>query len=141
MSEFEKSRECRDEKLIKIVKGLPALWDPCVPLYKKTKTKKRLLWEQVENLMEGVITADDASKRWKYLKDCYIRYKRESSIPRRPKDFRFAEIMCFVEATEESYVFLHLAKFQMQQADIEYFNIGLLHLKFSICILIFSILT
>jgi len=25
----------------------------------------------------GLMTMDEAMKRWKYLKDCYVRYKRQ----------------------------------------------------------------
>ncbi|XP_029677982.1 uncharacterized protein LOC115244464 isoform X2 [Formica exsecta] len=60
--------------------------------------------------MEGSITAEEASKRWKYLKDCYTRYKRESSFPRRPKEFRFSEMMSFLEATDTSDSFSDISE-------------------------------
>lgn len=58
------------------------------------------------------MTMDDAMKRWKYLRDCYIRYKRQVNayVPsgsaaqpkKKQKVFRFYEIMQFLDDQLES---------------------------------------
>lgn len=52
------------------------------------------------------MTADGAMKRWKYLRDCYVHYKRQINayVPsgsnaqsKKLKMFRFYEIMQFID--------------------------------------------
>lgn len=115
------------------------------------KSEKKALWKEVENMLGGLykylqditrsckvqsilrielilfiitgfMTADDASKRQKYLRDCYVRYKRQinSYVPsgsgaqpsKKQKMFRFYEVMQFIDDPLDSapYVFLRIQK-------------------------------
>ncbi|XP_071576431.1 uncharacterized protein [Temnothorax nylanderi] len=105
--EHQSSTDHRDEMLINIVQTKPALWNFQIPLSERTKAKKKALWKEVENMLGGLMTADDAMKRWKYLRDCYVRYKRQVNayVPsgsgaqpsKKQKIFRFYEVMQFID--------------------------------------------
>ncbi|XP_032685711.1 uncharacterized protein LOC116850941 [Odontomachus brunneus] len=106
------STDHRDEMLINIVQTKPALWNFQIPLRERTKAKKKALWKEVENMLGGLLTMDDAMKRWKYLRDCYVRYKRQINtyVPsgsaaqpsKKQKVFRFYEVMQFIDDPLES---------------------------------------
>lgn len=58
------------------------------------------------------MTDNNAMKRWKYLRDCYVRYKRQVNVyvpsgsaaqpSKKQKMFRFYEIMQFIDDPLES---------------------------------------
>ncbi|XP_032689421.1 uncharacterized protein LOC116853455 isoform X2 [Odontomachus brunneus] len=119
------STDHRDEMLINIVQTKPALWNFQIPLRERTKAKKKALWKEVENMLGGLLTMDDAMKRWKYLRDCYVRYKRQINtyVPsgsaaqpsKKQKVFRFYEVMQFIDDPLESarYIFIYIHKLLM----------------------------
>ncbi|XP_077268721.1 uncharacterized protein LOC143900854 [Temnothorax americanus] len=106
-NEHQSSTDHRDEMLINVVQTKPALYNfHKFPPTERTKAKKKALWKEVENMLGGLMTADDAMKRWKYLRDCYVRYKRQvneyvpsgsGAQPKKQKMFRFYEIMQFID--------------------------------------------
>jgi len=46
--------------LINIIQTKPALWNYQIPLSERTKTKKKALWKEVQNMLGGL---------YKYLQD------------------------------------------------------------------------
>ncbi|XP_067203441.1 uncharacterized protein [Linepithema humile] len=112
INEHQYSIDQRDEMLIDIIQTKPALWNFQIPLSERTKAKKKALWKEVENALGGLMTMDDAMKRWKYLRDCYVRYKRQINtyVPsgsaaqpsKKQKVFRFYEAMQFIDDPLES---------------------------------------
>lgn len=133
--------------LINIVQTKQALWNFQIPLSERTKMKKKALWKEVENMLGGfykykilhkiakcklqsilrielilftiigLMTMDDAMKRWKYLRDCYVRYKRQVNayVPsgsaaqpsKKQKIFRFYEAMQFIDDPLKSIRYIY----------------------------------
>jgi len=67
----------------------------------------------------GFMTMDEAMKRWKYLRSCYVRYRRLANtyVPsgsaaqptKKLKVFHFYELMRFIDDSLENarYIFLY----------------------------------
>ncbi|XP_071652684.1 uncharacterized protein [Temnothorax longispinosus] len=59
-NEHQSSTDHRDEMLINVVQTKPALYNFHFPPTEQTKAKKKALWKEVENMLGGLMTADDA---------------------------------------------------------------------------------
>ncbi|XP_012063996.1 PREDICTED: uncharacterized protein LOC105627321 [Atta cephalotes] len=101
----------RDKMLINVVQTKPGLWNTQMTLSERTKAKKKVLWKEVQNIL-GFMTMDEAMKRWKYLRSCYVRYRRLANtyVPsgcaaqptKKLKVFRFYELMRFIDDSLEN---------------------------------------
>ncbi|XP_031327643.1 uncharacterized protein LOC116158914 [Photinus pyralis] len=69
--------ESFEELLITYVQDRPALYNITLPLSERTVGKKNALWMEVFNLFGGKYTIEDLQKKWKYLRDCYIRARKK----------------------------------------------------------------
>ncbi|KYN22238.1 hypothetical protein ALC57_05366 [Trachymyrmex cornetzi] len=61
-----------DELLITCVARKRALFNYRLPANERSNLKKKALWQEVCNLMGGVLSVDEAKRRWRYLRDCYM---------------------------------------------------------------------
>ncbi|XP_018575605.1 uncharacterized protein LOC108914314 [Anoplophora glabripennis] len=64
------------EKLIKIIKKYPVLFDLSHPDYKNVRVKNKVWNEISKKLNLGTTGGNDLKKRWKNLRDCYSKYLR-----------------------------------------------------------------
>ncbi|CAG9772093.1 unnamed protein product [Ceutorhynchus assimilis] len=98
------SAKLNDELLISLVYARKPLWDFRTPLQARQGNKVEQLWEEVANLL-GV------KKRWRQLRDDYMRAKKKvtayvpsgagaADVPPRPT-FKYYDLMKFLEETDE----------------------------------------
>ncbi|XP_039301705.1 uncharacterized protein LOC105204915 [Solenopsis invicta] len=69
-----------NEALINAVYARPALYNYRIPLKERTSLKKKALWNEVANLMSTMTGTSDVEfvqKRWKQLRDSYIKAKKK----------------------------------------------------------------
>lgn len=84
-----------DELLISLIASRPPLYDHRLPTQSRHKHKRAALWDEVYNMMggksivgkfcddylftffSGSMSVNDITKRWKYLRDRYIRVRKE----------------------------------------------------------------
>lgn len=105
MQETQGMEATQDEVLIACVAQKPALYDYRLPLNERTMMKKNALWNEVCNIMGGIMDVDTIKKRWKYLKDCYMKDRKKTneyvasgsaSTSKRKSTFRFSQAMSFL---------------------------------------------
>lgn len=65
-----------EEQLIKYVQDRPALYNISLPLSDRTNGKKNALWLEIFNIFGGQYSVEDLQKKWKYLRDSYIRARK-----------------------------------------------------------------
>ncbi|KAM0734473.1 hypothetical protein ACS0PU_011944 [Formica fusca] len=111
LSQSEEAEITTDELLIACVAQKPALYDHRLPLADRTLFKKNALWQEICNMMGGIMDITTAKKRWKYLKDCYTKDKKKSNeyipsgsaaLSTRKNTFRFYEAMNFLSDCMET---------------------------------------
>ncbi|KYN23116.1 hypothetical protein ALC57_04901 [Trachymyrmex cornetzi] len=73
----DEQQEDIDELLITCVARKRALFDYRLPANERSNLKKKALWQEVCNLMGGVLSIDEAKRRWRYLRDCYMKAKKK----------------------------------------------------------------
>ncbi|CAG9773417.1 unnamed protein product [Ceutorhynchus assimilis] len=105
------SAKLNDELLISLVYARKPLWDFRTPLQARQGNKVKQLWEEVANLLGGLFTIDLVKKRWRQLRDDYMRAKKKvtayvpsgagaADVPPRPT-FKYYDLMKFLEETDE----------------------------------------
>ncbi|KAF5271244.1 hypothetical protein FQR65_LT17671 [Abscondita terminalis] len=72
-----------EEILIGKIQNMPALWDSRLPLELRSKSIKDKLWLEIFNCLEGQFSIDIIQKKWRYLRDTYLKTKTdlETYIP------------------------------------------------------------
>ncbi|XP_018377996.1 PREDICTED: uncharacterized protein LOC108770781 isoform X2 [Trachymyrmex cornetzi] len=70
------SLQSQDELLISIMFGKRALWDSNIPAKERSKLKKNDQWQEVYNLMGGVLNIKELKDRWRYLRDRFVKAHR-----------------------------------------------------------------
>ncbi|XP_048515467.1 uncharacterized protein LOC105691584 [Athalia rosae] len=65
-----------DEVLIEAIPKRPALYNAQLPVKQRTKLKINALWLEISNTLGGM-TAEDAKKRWQYMRECYMKEKKK----------------------------------------------------------------
>ncbi|XP_018399461.1 PREDICTED: uncharacterized protein LOC108777148 [Cyphomyrmex costatus] len=70
-----------EERLIEAIRKRPALWNFKLPIAERGIRTKEKLWMEVATVMQGLITSEDAKKKWKSLSDTYRKNKKESEMP------------------------------------------------------------
>ena len=60
------------EALINLVHQYPALWDKQDAMYKDSNYKEGK-WKEIAEILH--LTKEDVIKRWKFLRDTYVRHK------------------------------------------------------------------
>ncbi|CAG9814590.1 unnamed protein product [Phaedon cochleariae] len=63
------------EQLISLVEQHPPLYNFQLPLAERSKTIKDMLWKDIYEAMGGCITLQELPKKWKALRDRYLRLK------------------------------------------------------------------
>lgn len=96
-----------NESIIIAVQSRPGLYDHRIPVKERTHLKKQSLWNEVLNIVGGK-DVENVQKRWKQLRDCYIKSKRKMkeylpsgsaarSRKNRKSTFRLYEQMKFLD--------------------------------------------
>lgn len=67
----------QEEKLIALVFKRRPLWDHTFPLSQWSKCVKDKLWVEIQKMMNGVWSLDQIQRKWKSLKDRYLKLKTE----------------------------------------------------------------
>lgn len=95
-----------EERLIKFVQERPPLYNICLPLMERTNAKKIALWGEIRNLFGDQMSVEELQKKWKYLRDCYIKARKKvteyrpsgsEATPLPNPGFRFYELMKFID--------------------------------------------
>ncbi|XP_071555862.1 uncharacterized protein [Temnothorax nylanderi] len=96
-----------DELLIYYVSQKRALYDHRIPANERSTLKKNALWKEVCNSLGGILNLSDVKKRWRYLRDCFMKAKKKERayIPsgsgadkvHKKSSFRFYEQMKFLD--------------------------------------------
>ncbi|XP_071653252.1 uncharacterized protein [Temnothorax longispinosus] len=68
-----------NEALVNAVYSRPALYDHRIPLKDRTSLKKKALWKEVGNLMGENENLEFVQKRWKQLRDSYVKAKKKEN--------------------------------------------------------------
>ena len=111
------------EALIDLVCQYPALWDKQDAMYKDSNYKKAKWKEIAENLH---LNKEDVIKKWKSLRDTYVRHKniksksRDSLSQCKPK-WKYYDIMFFIDITllKWRYVPIYLTTSCIQHTYIQ----------------------
>ncbi|XP_018578262.1 uncharacterized protein LOC108916481 isoform X3 [Anoplophora glabripennis] len=72
--------ETVEELLISLVQLRPALWDHRIPLKSRSKNIKDDLWVEVYTAMGQIIPLEEIKKKWRNLRDKYIKVKGEICV-------------------------------------------------------------
>ena len=107
------------EALINLVHQYPALWDKQDMMYKDSSYKDAK-WKEIEEILH--LTKEDVIKKWKSLRDTYVRHKNIKSKSGdglsqcRPK-WKYYDIMSFIDITlrKRRYVPIYLITSYLQQ--------------------------
>ncbi|CAH1106922.1 unnamed protein product [Psylliodes chrysocephalus] len=72
-----------EENLISTIQAHPILWDPTIDIKLKSKSAKDKAWLEIFNLFNEKYSIEIIKKKWKNLKDTYIKTKNymESYVP------------------------------------------------------------
>ncbi|KYM95847.1 hypothetical protein ALC62_13498 [Cyphomyrmex costatus] len=68
-----------NEALVNAVYSRPALYDHRIPIKERTSLKKKALWKEVANLMGENENIEFVQKRWKQLRDSYVKAKKREN--------------------------------------------------------------
>ncbi|XP_018360389.1 PREDICTED: uncharacterized protein LOC108759436 [Trachymyrmex cornetzi] len=66
-----------EELLISNVKKRRELWDYRLPLTSRSRDVIAKHWQEVSKELNGILTPEAASKKWRYLKDSYMRIRND----------------------------------------------------------------
>ncbi|CAG9814584.1 unnamed protein product [Phaedon cochleariae] len=69
----------QEEVLITLVFERRPLWDHTLPLSQRSKAIKDKLWLEINRMMNGVWSLDQIQRKWKSMKDRYLKLKSEYS--------------------------------------------------------------
>ncbi|XP_015375613.1 PREDICTED: uncharacterized protein LOC107170104 [Diuraphis noxia] len=90
--------------LISAIKDRPPLFDHKMMMSERSESIKNKLWNEVYAELQGQITIDELKKKWKYLKEKYVREKQKqkkngiSKIGRRSKWLHYNQLLFLDEA-------------------------------------------
>ena len=107
------------EALINLVHQYPAVWDKQDMMYKESSYKDAK-WKEIAEMLH--LTKEDVIKKWKSLRDTYVRHKNIKSKSGdglshcRPK-WKYCDIMSFVDITllKQRYAPIYLIASYLQQ--------------------------
>lgn len=100
-----------EEAFIRHVQNRPPLYNLRLPLSDRTNAKKNQLWKEISNIYGGELSPEDLQKKWKYLRDCFVRAKKKvtayrpsgsQATPAVDPGFRHYELMKFVDDCESN---------------------------------------
>ncbi|XP_011859186.1 PREDICTED: uncharacterized protein LOC105556705 [Vollenhovia emeryi] len=70
-----------EEMLILEVRNRPPLYDYTLPLSVRGRYKIAELWKEISDALQGLMSPEEAKKRWKSLKDTYSKIVAEEKKP------------------------------------------------------------
>ncbi|XP_071653289.1 uncharacterized protein [Temnothorax longispinosus] len=70
-----------DELLIEEVRKRPPIYDYTLPLSFRGRHKVAELWAEISNALKGHLSAEEAKKKWKSLKDTYSKLVADEKKP------------------------------------------------------------
>ncbi|XP_025267867.1 uncharacterized protein LOC105253706 isoform X2 [Camponotus floridanus] len=106
--ELNNSQEIdKDELLIYHVSQKRALFDHRIPANERSTLKKNALWQEICNSLGGIMSVTEIKKRWRYLRDCFLKVKKKEhtyipsgsaaeALNSKKNSFRFYEQMKFL---------------------------------------------
>ena len=89
-----------NEMLIEVVRSFPCLWNMSLREYKDGRIKENAWCKVAEKL--GGTSVDNIKRRWKNLRDRFVRERTASKLPTGPppvSDWKYYSIMCFLQDT------------------------------------------
>ncbi|XP_060873144.1 uncharacterized protein LOC132946994 isoform X2 [Metopolophium dirhodum] len=94
--------------LINAIKARRPLFDHTIPLSERCESIKNKLWNEVYDELQGQVTTDELKKKWKYLKEKYVRerQKAKKSDPkggRRIKWLHYVQLSFLEEVVTQSH--------------------------------------
>ncbi|XP_077265229.1 uncharacterized protein LOC143899100 [Temnothorax americanus] len=98
--------------LIEEVKNRPPLYDYTLPLSARGRHKIAELWKEISDALHGLLSPEDAKKRWKSLKDTYSKAVAEEKKPSASarscsqKMWKHFEAMSFLRSVSRSRNFI-----------------------------------
>lgn len=125
---FANSNEEFNERLIMAVLDRPSLYDFRINVKERSKIKKSSLWEEIRNILGGDRSIKDLQKRWKYLRDCYMRSKRKmkeyvpsgsaaSASANLKSNFKFFELMKPLDDTFQTKLTVSTLSRQVEESS------------------------
>ena len=107
------------EALIDLVHQYPALWDKQDAMYKDSNYKEAK-WKEITEILH--LNKEDVIKKWKSLRDTYVRHKNIKSksgdgLSQCKPKWKYYDIMSFVDITllKQRYVPIYLIASYIQQ--------------------------
>ena len=107
------------EALIDLVHQYPALWDKQDGMYKDSSYKDAK-WKEIAEILH--LTKEDVIKKWKSLRDTYVRHKNIKSksgdgLSQCKPKWKYYDIMSFIDITllKRRYVPIYLIASYIQQ--------------------------
>ncbi|KAM0731598.1 hypothetical protein ACS0PU_001140 [Formica fusca] len=102
---------CEDieELLISNVKKRRELWDHTLPITKRSRNVIATHWQEISKELNGILTPDAACKKWRYLKDSYMRIRNDVTKKKsglavsKPVKWKWYEYMKFLHDTQDSH--------------------------------------
>ena len=102
-----------EESLIEAVRGYPCLWKVKSKVYRDVRAKENA-WRVVSTLLEGV-SVKECSRRWKSLRDKYVRELRRTRDRRKGDEgppyvstWPLYQLLSFLEETVRHRKYLRL---------------------------------
>ena len=68
------TEENLEVKLAEAIQARPALWDHTLPLKQRAKDIRTKLWREVYNEINGEIPLEKLEKKWKNLRDTFLKH-------------------------------------------------------------------
>ncbi|XP_001952093.1 uncharacterized protein LOC100167001 [Acyrthosiphon pisum] len=100
LSDFDRDQNKVNDKitlcLINAIKARRPLFDHTIPLSERSESIKNKLWNEVYDELQGQITTDELKKKWKYLKEKYVR-ERQKAKKSDPKGGRRTKWLHYVQ--------------------------------------------
>lgn len=100
-------REDIEELLIAEVQKRRELWDHTLPISTRSREVIASHWEAISKQLNGILTPFIASKKWRYLRDSYMRIrneqlkKRSGSAAPKPIKWKWYNYMQFLNDTQD----------------------------------------
>ncbi|EFN79639.1 hypothetical protein EAI_08599, partial [Harpegnathos saltator] len=94
--------------IINLISQKRALFDHWIPASERSTLKKTVLWQEICNSLGGTLSIIEIKKRWRYLRDCFIKAKKKKrtyipsgfaaeALSTKRSSFRFYEQMKFLD--------------------------------------------